>query len=317
MPPLPSDMYELAVASMQYVYKEKFEAAQNTTKKIIKNYPDHPAGYFFYASVLDAHMSIYNNDRNENEFYQYCDLAIAKGESILQKDPADPWARFFVAGANGAKGTYESRMGRWITAFRHGWQGVAIFKEMASMYPGFSDLLYGIGTYDYWRSAMTKTLWWMPGVKDKREEAIEMLYTAFNKGMLVGDAAAGSLISILCNEKRYNEALEIAERMLKKYPTSTIFKLGKGQAEVGLNMFSRAEKTFTSILTHLQENGVLTPYNHVLVRYYLAKSYAGQQQKDKCLKQCKIIAGLKIKKEERDQLEGKLDEISSIYKQMQ
>ncbi len=312
MPPLSEQIHYLAKAGMRYVYEENFTAAENASKKIIKKFPEHPAGYFLYASVLDARMSLLKSDQQEDEFYQFCDLAISKGEYLLEKEPDNPWARFFVAGANGAKGTYESRLGRWITAFRHGWQGVAEFKRMAEDYPDFSDLYFGIGTYDYWRSAMTKTLWWMPGVEDKRHEAIEMLYEALDKGMLVSDAVAQSLIPILCNEKHYNAALELSEKMLKKYPSSSVFMLGKAQALIGLKQYLQAEKALISILSHMNKKGFLTTHNRVQIRYNLMLCYEGQNKTDELKQQCRLIKEEEIKKEIRKRLESELQNVTHM-----
>ena len=49
---LPVDMHELAISSINSVYQDQFKQALGYTKRIIKKYPDHPAGYFFYAAVL-------------------------------------------------------------------------------------------------------------------------------------------------------------------------------------------------------------------------------------------------------------------------
>ena len=95
-----------------------------------KRYPEHPAGYFFYAVVLDEWTGYYQSTKKENEFYRYCDLAVEKGQAMLDKQSTDAWAKFFVGGTEGLKGNFESRYERWITAFRYGWKGVSILKDL-------------------------------------------------------------------------------------------------------------------------------------------------------------------------------------------
>jgi hypothetical protein len=82
-PQLPQEMHDLAMSSIDFVYKEKFKLAEDEARKIIKKYPDHPAGYFFYAAALESWMDYYETDKREVEFYKYCDLAIDRAEKLL------------------------------------------------------------------------------------------------------------------------------------------------------------------------------------------------------------------------------------------
>jgi hypothetical protein len=83
---LPEKMHQLAISSLELAYQEQFKEAENEAKKIVRNFPDHPAGYFFCAFVLDLQMTYYQSDEQEVEFYQYCNLAIAKGEQRLENE---------------------------------------------------------------------------------------------------------------------------------------------------------------------------------------------------------------------------------------
>ncbi|MBD3318003.1 MAG: hypothetical protein GF344_19640 [Chitinivibrionales bacterium] len=298
-PPLPEDMKAWALKSLDHVYNENYRVAESEIKRIIREYPDHPAGYFFYAAILDARMERNHSDSRENEFYRYCDLAINKGERLLEERPGDLWARFFVAGANGAKGGYESRFERWITAFRHGWQGVSIFREILDEDSTMRDALYGIGQYNYWRSAMTKLLWWMPGVEDKRDEAIEMMYDAKENGLFVRQAAAAKLLPMLCNEGDYDQALRIADTMTTRYPKCLVFHWGRVEALLGLERFSGAEQTCKYILSRLTAESVESDnYGLMLCNLYLATAqyelgrYADAAAAIGTMKKLKVIDAL-------------------------
>src|SRR5271157_1159300 len=147
--PLPADMNELIFNSIDLVYKEKFKSAEDEAKKIVKKYPDHPAGYFFCAAALELWIDFYETDRQAREFYEYCDKAIDKAEKLLARDPRDDWAVFFLGGANGFMGTYEGRYEKWITSFRHGWKGVCALKALHKKNLHIKDVLFGLGLYDY------------------------------------------------------------------------------------------------------------------------------------------------------------------------
>lgn len=269
--PLPDEIQSTAQQVIESICKEDFRSAEESAKRIVKKYPEHPAGYFFVAAAIDSWMSYYQDNRKEDEFYKYCDLSIERGEVALSKDSGDQWAMFFIGGAEGYKGTYEAHYERWITAFRYGWQGVSWFHKLSNMKSDIIDINYGIGSYDYWRSALIKTLWWMPGVKDRREEGIKKIYFALEKGSYSKFAASATLIEILINEKRIEEALPIAEKMLKSYPASSMYLWGKGRILYGLGQFGEARKIFYHLLNKYERDEINNFFNSILCHYWLAR----------------------------------------------
>jgi hypothetical protein len=311
---LPEKMHQLAVNSIELAYQEQFKEAENEAKKIVRNFPDHPAGYFFCAFVLDLQMTYYQSDAQEIEFYQYCNLAIAKGEKRLEKAPNDIWTLFFVAGAKGAKGTYESRFHRWISAFRNGWQGVVGCREIAKRDSRIYDVLFGLGTYDYWRSALTEQVWWMPGVADRRPEAIKMIACAADSGTYVRQASAYHLVAILINEKRFKEALELADTMLQRYAHSFLFAWGRSQALLGLGRYADAEAGFQAILRRIQGEGFKNNYCLAMCRYYLSKVYFGQKNFPRCIKEIENFTALTFPDDTRKRLEETIADVAVMRK---
>ena len=300
---LPADMHKLAASSIECVYNEKFKQAKGYAKRLIKNYSNHPAGYFFYAAILNSQMEHLQSEKYEVEFYRYCDDAISRGEALLEKEPNNMWVKFFVAGANGLKGTYESRYQRWLTAFKHGWRGVVLLKEVLESKPEMVDALYGIATYDYWRSAKTKMLWWLPGVKDKRQPAIKTLYEMMNKATYVKENATLNLIDILLNEKKYDEALLVANKLLSQYPSCLIVMWRKGEAQLGLRELDEAEITFKSIMKRIKSKSFESNYNIVLCHYFISKVYFYQKKYKRCLKEIKVMESFKLSSVSKKRLE--------------
>ena len=314
---LPEDMHELAVASINNVYDEKFKMAKSYAKRIIKNYTNHPAGYFFYAAILNSHMEYLQSEQYEAEFYRYCDNAISKGENLLEKEPGNVWVKFFVAGASGLKGTYESRYKRWLTAFKHGWRGVVIFREILETNPEMVDALYGIATYDYWRSAKTKMLWWLPGVEDKRGPAIQELNKLQVSGIYVKECSSLNLIDMLLNEERYNEALENADKILASYPSSLIAMWRKAEAHFGLEEYDKAEKVYNKILSRLEFEQFESNYNRALCHYYLSKVYFHLERYKSCMDECNLMESLKLTSVSQKRLEEKFRDAITLEKKAQ
>jgi tetratricopeptide (TPR) repeat protein len=279
-------MHAMALASVDYVYKEKFSLAEEEAKKIIKKYPDHPAGYFFYAAALESWMSYYESDKREEEFYRSCDLAIEKAENVISKDPNNAWAMFFLGGADGAKGTYESRYEKWITSFRHGWKGVSMLQSLYKKCPDIKDTYYGLGLYDYWRSKLTKLLWWMPGIENRTEQGIRELMIAKADGVYTSISASADLMAVMNNEKRYQEALAIAEEMLVRFPGSLVFCRGKAAALFGLGRFDESEAIYRYILERVEAEPIDNHYDAVVCHFLLANIYLKMKRYTQSIAEC-------------------------------
>jgi len=315
MPKLPDDMHAWASASVEMVFREDFRNAEEEAKKIIRKYPDHPAGYFFQAAVLDAWMLRHQSRRREREFFRLCDQAVEKAERILANDRGDEWARFFMGGSEGYKGTYEARYERWVTAFRHGWKGVSIFQNMASAGSKIPDIQFGIGTYDYWRSALMKLLWWMPGVSDNREVGIAKLRDVMDNGVYTRAAAAMVLIDIYINECRFADALELSNRMIARYPRAQVFRWGQAAAFQGLEMHDEAIKAYQLILSRNEIDPNTNHYNSVVARAGIAKSMAAMGRNAETIEQITAINKYELDKDIRKRLDKHFTETNALRRQ--
>ncbi len=314
-PKLPDDMHEWAMASIDAIFKEDYEIAEDEAKKIIRKYPEHPAGYFFVAAVIDSWMSRFQTNKRETEFYRYCDQAIEKGEKLLEKEPGNQWARFFIGGADGFKGTYEARYERFITAFRYGWKGVSQLIDMAQKGSQIVDIQFGIGSYDYWRSALMKMLWWMPGVEDRRSVGIQKLRNVMENGTYTRTAAAMALVDIYLNENRFEEALELSTSMIRKHPHALVFYWGRAKALVGLKKDEEALKVFRYIESKLKTDQINNYYNAVVCKVSTAKCLISQGQPSLALEELVKIEEYKISNDIRKRLDKFLSEASSLKKQ--
>lgn len=308
-------MHRLALRSVELVYQEDFGKALETAKQLVREAPQHPAGYFFCAVVLDSWTGYYQSSKKENEFYRYCELAVERGEAVLDRNPDDAWARFFVGGTEGLKGNYESRYERWITAFRNGWKGVSMLLELQKKVPGIRDVNYGIGTYYYWRSAMTKVMFWLPGVEDKRDEGIRRLRNSMTAGVYTRQASAANLNDILVNEKRYKEAVALADSMMALYPGALSFWWGKAQALYGMGKLKAATEDFKAILSKVESEPFDNHYNAVRCHYWLAKIRFAQGRYGESVAECNRMAYYSLSQEVKKRLDKHFDQAAQLKKQ--
>jgi tetratricopeptide (TPR) repeat protein len=308
-------MHAWAIAAIDHIYSERFRDAEEEARKIIKKYPAHPAGFFFMAAAIDAWMSTHLSDKRENEFYRFCDLAVEKGDKMLEKNDNDPWVRFFMGGAEGYKGTYEARFGRWITAFRYGWKGVSILMQLRERKSDLADINYGIGSYEYWRSAMTKNLRWMPGVEDKRAQGIEKLQKVRTAGVYTRFSAANGLVDIYLNEKSFVQALAVADEALKKYPDSRWLLIGKARAHLGAKNYESARRAIRRVLARAENEPSEEHATISMCHFWLAKIECADGNFAECIAECDLMKTYQFDDDSRKQLDRYFDELESIKKQ--
>ncbi|MDR2694678.1 MAG: hypothetical protein LBB74_10770 [Chitinispirillales bacterium] len=309
---LPADMHGWASASIECVFKEDYKCAEDEAKKILRAYPEHPAGYFFMAAVVEAWMQRYQSNKREAEFYRSCDQAVEKAEKILASAPNDDWARFFLGGAEGYKGTFEARYERYITAFRYGWKGVSVFLKMAADGSKNPDINFGTGTYDYWRSALMKMLWWMPGVEDKREIGIEKLKGVIRNGVYSRAAAGCVLIDVYMNEKRYEDALNVATDMGKKYPRALSFMWGRAAALHGLKRYDEAAAAYRAIYAKCEKDQNTNYYNAVKAHVGMARAYLAMGKNNEALEEASAAGSYRLSKDIKKRLDSDLSEANTI-----
>jgi tetratricopeptide (TPR) repeat protein len=302
------------MASIEYVYSGRYSEAEETARKIIEKYPAHPAGYFFTAVTLDSWMAAHFSDKKEEQFFHYCDLAVEKSEKILEKNSMDEWALFFKGGAEGYKGTYEARYQRWITAFRYGWKGVSILLKLQAAKSGLPDINVGIGSYYYWRSALIKSLWWMPNIGDKRQEGISLVQKSCDSGIYTRVSASASLVDIYINEGMYDHAFALSNESLQLHPHAQPFMFGKARSLYGMGKYAESEAAYRDILSAMGADPGGNRGGTALCRYWIAKIEFTLGRYQECLNECEMIKAVKLGDEEEKLLEKPVKEAESMKK---
>ncbi len=185
---------------------------------------------------------------------------------------------------------------------------------MASGGSNNPDINFGIGTYDYWRSALMKMLWWMPGVEDKREIGIEKLKGVIKNGVYSKAAAGCVLIDVYMNEKRYEDALNIAADMGKRYPKALSFMWGRAAALQGLKRYDEAAAAYKAIYAKCENDQNTNYYNAVKARVGMAKAFLALGKNSEALEQVNAVNAYQLSKDIKKRLDADLSEANTIKK---
>ena len=148
------------------------------------------------------------------------------------------------------------------------------------------DVYFRLGMYDYWRSALTKVLWWMPGIENRTDQGIRELAVARTDGIYTSVAASADLMVALNNEGHFGEALTIADTMLEKFQGSLVFCRGKAIALFGLGRFDEAETMYRYILERVEAEPFDNHYDAVACHFLLAKIYLKMKRYTQSIAEC-------------------------------
>ncbi len=264
----------MLIEGISLVHQEKFTEAFDLFDSTIVLAPDLPVGYFFKAAAYANLASDYRNLTYSDTFFTYIDQAIDIGKARKESGQATSEDIFFYGGAIGFRGIYKSFRGDWLGAFKDGLKGKGILKEAWEMDSTYYDTYYGLGAYDYWRSAKTKILWWLPFFSDNRKKGIDQIYLAIEKGKLVKNEAKYGLLRIYENEKDYKAIIDLWENYLKEINPDDPFALFfLGRSLAGLQRFEEAIDIFNRLLDFYCQSPYYDPGAELDVCYNLGLFY--------------------------------------------
>jgi hypothetical protein len=93
------DYDSLVKAGINQIYNIKFTEAEKTFQLLQKEYPEHPAGKFFFAMIDWWRIILSEEDEEQDErFLEKIEETVKFCDGVLKKDPNNVDALFFKGG---------------------------------------------------------------------------------------------------------------------------------------------------------------------------------------------------------------------------
>lgn len=140
----------LVTGGIMQIYNIQFQEAEVTFRKVIADYPEHPAGRFFLAMIdwwkilLDLDTEMYDEG-----FYEKLEDVIYFCDDVLDRNENNVDALFFKGGAIGFRGRLRSLRESWLKAADDGREALPIVQRAAKLNPNNKDVQLGFGIYNY------------------------------------------------------------------------------------------------------------------------------------------------------------------------
>jgi tetratricopeptide (TPR) repeat protein len=311
------EVEQIILQGMEYVHQEESFRAVEEFKKLIELFPDHPIGYFYVSASLQTMMDDYRNYSYSDEFDKYMDLTIEKGELRKKRGSLTAYDCLYLGGAIGYRGINKALTGDWFGAFVDGLKGKGYLEKAIELDPELYDVYYGLGTYHFWKSLKSRIFWWLPFVKDNRQMGIDMIKLAIEKGKYSGEDAKYALVRIYVENKEYQKAFEMIEKLSKSQPNKPflLWFLGRAQFETGKH--GQAASTYKTLLETLKASPYYHPEGEIECRYYLALAHFENTNSEEASKQVEAILAFEEQAQDNKSMKYFIKEAEKLRKKIE
>lgn len=290
--PQSADFDSLVNKGIKEIYSIKFSEAEATFRKLIADYPEHPAGRFFLG-MIDWWKILLDLDNEEYDdiFYQKLEDVIYQCDEILDQNPENVDALFFKGGAIGFRGRLRATRESWIKAADDGREALPIVERAYNIDPGNVDVQLGFGIYNYYASVIPQQY---PIIKplmlffpsgDKQKGIEQLTNTAFNGKYAKYEARYFLMTLYYTYENDAVKSGEFADLLTNDFPDNSSFERWSGRIAVKKGDYKKASEIFQNIL--LKSEKKLTGYESKRVKreavYYIAVNHRSNFQPDSAL----------------------------------
>lgn len=279
----------LVTTGIKQIYSINFKDAEVTFRKLMADYPDHPAGRFFLAMIdwwrilLDLDVETY-----DELFFQKIEDVIYNCEQILDKDPNNIDALFFKGGAIGFRGRLRAYRESWLKAADDGREALPIVEQASVLDPNNVDVQLGFGIYNYYADVIPNQYPLLKPLmiffpEGNREKGIEQLTNTALKGKYAKYEARYFLMTLYYTyENNPYKAEEFANMLVGDFPNNPIFEKWLGRISIKRGDYYSGSKIFTSVMSKAQKNlpGYNTQKTKREASYYIGLQYRNIGQLD-------------------------------------
>ena len=245
-------------SGLEALYNFNFSSCDKTFNNIIKNYPDHPAGYF-YKSI--SSLWFYLDSKNVeslDEFISLTDTVIEKAETVLQTDSLDEFT-LFILGSTYANRTFAfTRDESYFDAVLAARKFHSIFNELLSVDSLYYDAYTGKGLFNFAISQAPQTWSWainLAGMTGDKQVGLNYLEVATKKGQL-SKIDAQFYLSQIYSEflLKYSQAKKLLNELNFRYPKNLLFRFSLANLQVKTYDLLNAARNYKTVFTSKDTN---------------------------------------------------------------
>lgn len=310
---LPAPLDSLVLRGIRLNMQQAYPEAESIFVQIQRQMPDSPVGYFFHAATLQARMMDFERYDEEETFFALAKKTVDLARQKIRQSRQDAWAYFFLGGGLGYMAFYQGKQDQLLDAFQNGLKCVQALEMALRVDSTLYDAYFGLGTYKYFRSKLSRYLTWLPFVPDERRRGIELIQRTVRQGRYARYAATNGFCWIALEEPEYlQEGWQRVQQTLAEFPESRVFLWCAAKMATKLERWQEALAYYSRILTSLKDNANLTAYNEFICRHRMAEIHLKLEDYTKALQACARAEALSLDDRSRQRLGENLQELRKI-----
>lgn len=251
-----------------------YDEAEQTFSRLEVQYPAHPAPPLYRATVvwlrelferaeldLDRFVSPAYFTRTPQRpmdpgrrqaFERFIQECQARAHAVLDGSAGHADARYFLSASYGLQAAFTFTIDRSaLQALKHGKAAYREQRALVDEHPEYYDAYVGVGLYEYVVASLPWYVKWLAaltGHHGSKERGMGYLRLATEKGRYVADDARVLLMVIFVRERRYEEALAVAQGLGAKFPRNYLFRLNQAQILERANRTDQAAHIYSEVV---------------------------------------------------------------------
>lgn len=277
---------------INYVVNQDYESASRVFNQLDREYPSLPMGKIYLAANKIAEAYDYAEDFDDTFILENLESAKLQAEKLIELENQNIWNQYFFALSEGYLSYFEAINESWFSAFTTGINSISKFEEILNLDEYFYEAYIAIGTFEYWKSRKMEFIGWLPFSNDTRTSGIDFLIIAIDSSSYNSHLAVNSLIWIYIDQKKYKDAISIAQIALREFPKSRTFKWGMARAYEEINP-SKSIELYKEILYSYPylKNGNYE--NEITLKHIIAQQFAKLGDNKNAIVYCDEILSIK------------------------
>ena len=309
-------VHGLLKSGIDLVVKQDYDDAKKIFLGLDKIRQDIPLGKIYLAALSIARSYDYAEPFDDARITKYLSDAKKISQRLLDKDKNNIWYNYFYAMSEGYIAYYAALQEKWIDAFSGGLNAVAAFEYCMKLDKNFYESKIAIGSYKFWKSKKIEFLNWLPFIDDEKETGINYLEDAVTHSGYNSHVAVNSLIWIYIEQSRFNDAVQVAQSALKKYPDSRVFKWGLARAYEEIDP-GKSIKLYKEILLSYPASLKTNKINEITLKHLIAQQMVKLKMNAEALTLCaEILSENNLSEYEKSKLNDRLERVAKLKREL-
>jgi predicted Zn-dependent protease len=268
------EFQEGATRGFDHVYSLDYDQARSAFQNLRQQYPQHPGPPLYLALTLWQRELFRREDlqldrfiapesfiqtsprqmpaEDRNAFFKYIEESQAYCQAILKENPGNHDARYFLGAAHAVLAAFAVTIDHdKREAFRQGRKAYQYHLGIVEEQPDYYDAYVTLGLYEYVVANLPWYMKWLAqiaGYKGSQERAFRYLHVAATKSQSASVNARNVLVVLCLREKLYDEALENAQFLHRRYPRNFLLHLNVARILTEMNRPEQAADVYADVI---------------------------------------------------------------------